>query len=134
MPIFALSILFGLRLSSTALARPLICGSEGAGIVWDGWGCASARPQAGEALGGGGAAHEHSQASGADRGSAQRPIPYMQLAAVWLAPADARAQALCLLEAQLLSNGAAAAQQVVPLLLQPASPAVSVLPGTLFNR
>ncbi len=112
----------------------LNCGSEGAGIVWDGWGCASARPQTGEASGGGGAAHQHPHASGADRGSAQSPIPYMQLAAVCLAPADARAHALCLLEAQLLSDGAAAAQQVVPLCLYPASPAVSVLPETLLKQ
>lgn len=36
----------------------------------------------------------------------------MQLAAVWLAALEAHAQALCLLEAQLLSGGLPAAQQV----------------------
>ena len=36
----------------------------------------------------------------------------MQLAAVWLATAEPCAQALCLLEAQLITGGLAAAQQV----------------------
>ena len=36
----------------------------------------------------------------------------MQLATVWLATLEAHTQALCLLEAQLLSGGSPTAQQV----------------------
>ncbi|KAK9827328.1 hypothetical protein WJX81_005997 [Elliptochloris bilobata] len=83
------------------------------GVVWDGWGPASAqlRPAAEAAAGDAGAPAVQLHAVGRSTGPAKPHKPYMQLAAVWLVSVDARALALCLLEAQLLSGGPAAAEQ-----------------------
>lgn len=82
-----------------------------AGVVWDGWGHASAWPRSlTEAAGRDAGRPLHGPASAAD--PSRGPRPYMQLAAVWLATTEAHAQAQCLLEAQLLSGRSPAAQQV----------------------
>lgn len=81
------------------------------GVVWEGWGHASARPGS---LAEAAVADERRRlpapAPGGDPARCARP--YMQLAAVWLATLDAHAQAQCLLEAQLLPGGLAPARQV----------------------
>ncbi len=82
------------------------CGRS-AGVIWDGWGRASARPQANPTPA------ERAGPGGAE--PAAEALPYMQVAAAWLARADARARTACLLEAVLLRGGCAAALQVAPV-------------------
>jgi len=96
------------------------CGRS-AGVIWDGWGRASARPQAsrapmeGAGSGSNGPSAAQRPAPRADADPAAAALPYMQVAAAWLARADARARTACLLEAVLLRGGCAAALQVAPV-------------------